>query len=449
MLLNKILNSRFFSFTESREIKLLVLIGIVSRIVLFGFYLHVTKVPDSFAFMELTERLLDFNLNNYQGERSLGYPIFLFFAFGSWRLALIYQFIIGILTPIFWYKTLLKLNFSISFSFRFTLFLLSFLCYFFYETTILVEPLLLFLISILFYHLTDNYLSKRNLKFEIYMGFLLGYLVLIKPFFAFLPFLIYGFAVLKNFKFKKLINQKIIILIFPLFAYFGWSYVNKLNTGYFVSTTFYGLNISQNCVYFAEKGPKEYEWIAKPYVKHREIALKENKDVAMSIWYALAAGEFDHKKLSFADLSNEFGKFGKETIKNNQKDYWKQVVYRSWLDFWRPYDIKTTYIDYKFPIVEFILSAIWSFQMILIYIFKCSFLLLTPFYFIKFLRDKKIEIELLIVSTVFATSVLQGIITYGTNAKYAYPFEYLMIIVLLLFVKKYVRFSKRLNKILQ
>lgn len=447
-MLNNLLNSRLFSFTKSKEIKLLVLICSIFRILFFAFYLHVTKVPDSFAFMDLTERLLDFNLVDYQGERSLGYPIFLFFAFGSWKLAVVYQFLVGIITAVFWYKTLLKLDFSSRFSFWFTLFLQSFLCYFFYETTILVEPLLLLFISVLFYELANNYLAKQKLKLDIYMGFLLAYLVLIKPFFAFLPFMIYGFFVLKNFEIKKIIGQKLIIILFPLFAYFGWSYVNKLNTGYFVSTTYYGLNISQNCVYFAEKGPKEYDWIAKPYKKHREIAIKENKDVAMTIWYAIASGEFEYKDLSFADLSNELGKYGKATIKNNQKDYWEQVITRSWFDFWKPYDIKT-YIEYKIPAIEYIFSAIWNFQMILIYIFKFGFLFLTPFYLIKFLKDRKIGIELLIVTSVFATSVLQGVVTYGTNAKYAYPFEYLMIIVILLFIKNHVRFSKRLNKILQ
>lgn len=447
-MLDKLLHSKLFWFTKNRDIKLLILITGFFRFILFLFFLHVTKVPDSFAFMELTERLLDFNLVNYQGERSLGYPIFLFLAFGSWRLALVYQFIIGVLTAVIWYKTLIKLEFSKRFSFWFTLFLQSFLCYFFYETTILVEPLLLFLVSIVFYHLSDGYFSKDGIKFQIYFGFILGYLVLIKPFFAFFPFLLYGFSVLKDFDIKKIINQKIIILIFPLIAYFGWSYVNKLNTGYFVSTTYYGLNISQNCVYFAEKGPKEYKWISEPYVKHREIALKENKDVAMTIWYAWASGEFDHMNLSFIDLSNEFGKYGKETIKNNQKEYWEQVIYRSWFDFWRPYDIKV-YIDYQYPMLEFLLTAVWKFQMVLIFIFKLSFLALVPFYLIKFLRDRKIGIEILIVSTVLATSILQGVVTYGTNAKYAYPFEYLMIIVILLFIKNHVRLSKRLNTFLQ
>ena len=436
------------SFLSDKNCKRLLIIGFSFRAILFLIYLHVTKVPDSFKFMELTDLLLDFNLKNYTGERSLGYPLFMFFAFGSWKLTLIYQFIFGILTSVLWYKTLLNFQFTSKASFRITLFLHRFLYLFFYAATMLVESLTLFLISIVFYLLSADYLVKKSFKLELFMGFVLGCLVLVKPFFAFLPFLIYGFTVLKNFTFKKIINPKIILLIFPLIAYFGWSYVNKINTGYFVSTTYYGLNISQNCVYFAEKGPKEYDWIAKPYVKHREIALKENKDVAMSIWYAYGAGEFDHKKLSFADLSNELGKYGKETIKNNPKDYWEQVITRSWFDFWKIYDMKE-FVIFPNPFVEAVVSAIWTLQLIILTIFKVMFLLLVPFYMIRFFRDRIISMELLIVITVLATSVLQAVVTYGTNSRYCFPFEYLMIILVLLFLRDRFQNSKRLNTFLR
>lgn len=440
--------SKLSSIFKDKNIKLLIIIGILFRTLLFLLYLHVTKVPDSFKFMELTELLLDFNLKNYGGERSLGYPLFMFFAFGSWKLAVLYQLFLGVLTSLFWYKTLLRLQFTPKTSFLLTLFLQSFLYIFFYEVTILVESLTLLLIAIVFYLLSADYLSKKNLKLELFMGFVLGYLVLVKPFFAFLPFLIYGFSVIKNFGYKKIINEKIVILIFPIIAYFGWSYVNKVNTGYFVSTTYYGLNISQNCVYFAENGPKEYDWIAKPYAKHREIAIAENKDVAMSIWYAYGAGEFDHKKLSFADLSNELGKYGKETIKNNPKEYWKQVITRSWLDFWKVYDMGE-FVEYKIPFVDAVLSKIWAFQLIVLTIFKIVFLLLIPFYFFKFLKDKKMRFEFLVATSVFATSVLQAVVTFGTNSRYCFPFEYLMIIVVLLFLRDCFKTSKRLNTFLQ
>jgi len=447
-MLDKFLKSKLFWFTESREIKLLVLIGMTYRILMFSVYLHSNIFPDSYGFITLGDWMLNLDLYGYNGERSPGYPVLYFLTFGSTRMTVILQFGIGVITSIYWYKTLLNLKFTAKNGFWIALFLQSFLTVFLYESSFLIETLALFLISVITYILSDNYLQKKSLRLDMLMSFLLGYLVLTKPFFAFIPFIIYGFTVLNNFKFSNICSQKIIILIFPLVAYFGWSYVNKVNTGYFVSTTFYGLNIAQNCVYFAEKGPKEYQWINDSYVKHRELSIKQDQDVAMTIWRSYASGDFDHKCLNFAQLSNELGKYGKATIAENPKDYFEQVFTRSWFDFWFVFG-KKEFTPFRVTFIDKIMDGIWFVQNILLIIFKFSFLALTPFYIFKFLRDQKVTMEIIIVTIVFATSLLQGLVTYGTNSKYAFPFEFLMIILVLLFVKNYVHLSKRLNTFLQ
>ena len=95
------------------------------------------------------------------------------------------------------------------------------------------------------------------------------------------------------------------------------------------------------------------------------------------------------------------------------------------------------------------MNGIWLVQNAILLVFKFTFLLLVPFYVLKFLLNRKVTIELIIITVVFGASVLQGLVTYGTNSKYAFPFEFLIIILVLLFLKKYVRFSNRLNTFLQ
>lgn len=447
-MINKLLNSKIFSFTNSREIKLLVLIGFLYRVLMFAFYLHSNIFPDSCGFITLGDWMLKLNLNGYNGERSPGYPLLYFITFGSTRMTVILQFGIGIITSVFWYKLLLNLKFNFNNSFWIALFLESFLTVFLYESSFLIETLALLLISIIFYILSDNYFEKKSLKLEFTLSFLMGYLVLVKPFFAFIPFVIYGFVILKDFKVSNFISQKIVILIVPLLAYFGWSYVNKVNTGYFVSTTFYGLNIAQNCVYFAEKGPKEYQWISDSYVKYREISIQKKQDVSMTIWRSYGSGDFDDKCLNFAQLSNELGKYGKATIAKNPKDYFEQVVTRSWFDFWLVFG-KKEFTPFRITAVDKIMDVIWFVQNCILLAFKFTFLGLIPFYIFKYLKQRKVTIELVIVVVIFTTSLLQGLVTYGTNSKYSFPFEFLMIILVLLFIKNHVRFSNRLNKILQ
>lgn len=293
--------------------------------------------------------------------------------------------------------------------------------------------------------LANGFIDKKNLKVDVVMGILFGYLVLIKPFYVFLPFLIYGFSILKNFNFKKIINQKIILLIFPLLTYFGWSYVNKINTGHFVSTSFFGLNLAQNCVYFAENTTPEFQWIGTIYAKYRIKNSTENdtikkeinkNDLAMTIWDAreeLAA----QKNNNFPDLSTKLGKYAVATIKKNPIQYAKQVIFYSWFDFWKT-SIYWNYSSFLLPFTNKICLGFWYIQNVLLLFLKFSFILLCPFYIIVFFKTRKISFEFITVIVILTTSILQALATYGTNSRFSYPFEFLMIIIVLSFIRKYI-----------
>lgn len=432
------------SFFKEKEVKRLILIGFFTRLLLALFYLKVTKVPDSWSFMTLSEHLLNFNLNGYNGERSPGYPLLIVFGFGTMKLTVVYQFVLGVLTTLFWYDTLLAFKFSKKHSFWISIFISSFLYHFFYETSILAETVTLFFISILFWMLSKNKLESTNGMVLMGISLFFGYLVLIKPFFVFLPFLIYGLYVLKSISWKNIVNKKIIFLFFPVLAYLGWSYINKVNTNHFVSTTYLGLNTAQNCVYFAEKAPNEFEWISKPYVKYREKAIRENKEVAMSIWYAYNDSVFSKYNLPFPDFSNELGKYAKSTIQNNKIDYFHQVVERSFVDFWKVYDIKK-HVVFQNKVTDLIINFSWNIQKGIIQLFKILFIAIGLYYVFQSFVLRILTKETIIILLIFTTSILQAIVTYGTNAKYAYPFEFMMIIIVFLFFKDRVFLKKVSN----
>lgn len=444
-MIDSILDCKLFSYIKSREIRILLFFGLLFRLVLSILYFNVTLYPDSGDYINLSKYLLDFNLNGYNGNRSPGYPFLLFLAFGSQKIVILYQFALGIITSILWYKILLKLQFRTKLSLYIALFLESFLHVYFYETAILVESFTLFFISLIFLQLANGFLDKKDWKVDVLMGFLLGSLVLIKPFYVFLPFMIYGFCILKNFNFKRIINQKIILLVFPLFTYFGWSYVNKINTSHFVSTSFFGLNLAQNCVYFAENTTPEYQWIGTIYAKYRIKNIKENDTIkndikkhnlAMTIWDA--QDELVAKKNNnFSDLSNDLSQYAIATIKNNPIQYAKQVICYSWFDFWKT-SIYWNYTKFSVPFSNKVCLGFWYIQNIVLLFFKFSFLLLCPIYIIEFFKTRKISFEFITVIIILTTSILQALVTYGSNSRFSYPFEFLMIIIVLSFVRKYV-----------
>ena len=433
----------------SKNLKLLIAIEVLFRLILFFvFYSTVTIYPDSEGYLNLAKRLSNFDLTDYYGLRSPGYPILISIVNSNLYAVVFIQFCLGIITSVFQYKTLVQLNFSKRNSLIIALFISSFLNVFFFETCVLVETLVLFLMSAFVYLLSKTPFQIQSLKFDFLMSFVLGYLVLIKSFYIFIPFLLIVWLLLNQSNFKSVFRKGIVILIFPTIAFLSWSYVNKINVGQFSSSGISGLYLAQNCVYFAEDAPKEFDWISKPYVAYREKSIQENRDVAMTIWYAYEGGAYDMYHLNLPQFSAELGKFAKATIKENPLYYLKQVITKSWFDFWKP-TINWNYEAFNFKYANKLFLGVWYLQSILIVLIKVGFIFVFGFQLIQFLKNRKLFFEFLLSSIVFSASVLQALATYGTNNRFSFPFEFIMIITFLMFLKANVKLPNKLNTWLQ
>mgnify|MGYP006198429673 CR=1 FL=1 len=223
------------------------------------------------------------------------------------------------------------------------------------------------------YLLSKTSFQNQSLKFDFLMSLILGYLVLIKSFYIFIPFILLIWLLLKQPDFKTIFRKGIVLLLFPVLAFLSWSYVNKVNIGQFSSSGISGLYLAQNCVYFAEDAPKEFDWISKPYVAYREKSIGENRDVAMAIWYAYEDGAYDKYNLTLPEFSVELGKFAKTAIKENPFAYLKQVITKSWFDFWKP-TINWNYEGFNFKYINKLLFGIWHLQSVLMVLIKVGFI---------------------------------------------------------------------------
>ncbi|MQP24952.1 hypothetical protein GFJ94_07735 [Flavobacterium sp. LMO8] len=433
----------------SKNLKILISIEASFRFILFFvFYTSVTIFPDSEGYLDLTQRLSKFDLSNYNGLRSPGYPLLISFVNSNLYAVIFMQFGLGIITSVFQYKTLVHFDFSKKNSLMIALFISCFLNVFFFETCILVETFVLFFMSALIYLLSKKSFQDQNLKHDFLIGFILGYLALIKSFYIFIPFLLLFWLVLNRLNFNTILRKGLVILLFPMLSFLGWSYVNKINIGQFSSSGISGLYLAQNCVYFAEGAPKEFDWISKPYVAYREKSIRENRDVAMAIWYAYEDGAYDKYNLSLPQFSVELGKFAKATIKENPIAYFKQIITKSWFDFWKP-TINWRYEGFNFKYINKLLFGIWHLQSVLIVLIKVGFIFVFCFQLVQFVKNRKLVLEFLLSSIVFSASILQGLVTYGTNNRFSYPFEFIMIISVLLFLKSNVKLPNKLNIWLQ
>lgn len=423
---------------KDNPVRFLIISGITVRLFIFLIYQRITIFPDSSGYIELSERLLSFNLEHYEGQRSPGYPALIFLSAGNLWITVFMQMFLGVAASLYIYKTLLHLGFVNQKAVIITLACTTLMHVLFFETAILTESFTLFFISIAVYLIIKYFIYQHNFRKDILLSIILGILVIAKPFYIYIPFVIYGLNIMHKFTFRKIFSRKLVVFVLPLVSFLGWSAVNLHNTGYFTSTTFYGFNMAQNCVSFAEDVPDEYGPIRDIYVKHRDIAIRENKDVAMSIWYA-----YDELKsvtqLPFPKLSHELSLYAKEAISGNPGGYAKQVMV-SWLAFWNT-AIHWNYYNFALPHSNKFMAVIWLMQKMILLAAKFIFVLLMPYYIYLWFRNKKITPVLIIVCIMLATSLLQAVATYGNNSRFSFPFEYMMVAVVLYTFRKPLRLA--------
>jgi hypothetical protein len=420
-------------YALNKPIAAIIAFSIAIRLLLLAFYCHVTIFPDSEGYADLAALMLKGSIAGYEGYRSPGYPALLALLGNCLPLVVALQMALGVITAVYTYKIMRLLSFGTPVSFYMALVLNSLVHVLFYETNILTESVTLFFTLLCFYH-TFKLLFTRASTFKqaVLLSFLLGVLAIIKPFYIFMPFLIYGLYTLKNFSLKTIINTKLVVVVFPLAAFLGWSYVNKVNTGYFVSSTYYGINIAQNCVWFAEDVPPQYKQIGDIYARHRDIVVAEHKDVAMTIWFAMPELQ-QATGLSQVDLSHELAGYSKSAINQNPGAYAKQAAV-SFIDFWGTV-IYWNYDSFNFPYANKAFLLLWFIESFTLLALKIIFAALMPWHVYLFFKNRVFTPALVIVIVVLAAALLQALATYGTNNRFSYPFEFLMVITLLLTFK--------------
>lgn len=409
------------SYFSRHSIVLILLVAIVLRAIISILYGHETLYPDSEGYFDLAKRLINFDLAGYTGERSPGYPLLLALADLSNPAIVTIQFFIGIINLCVIYQICILLGISKRHSEILTLAISLYIPAIFFEYAILSETMTLLFVSLLFYLVLKILKSNRGQIDYLLLALTCGILILIKPFYIFIAPLL----ALLIYITKKTAILSSSILLFPSIIFLGWSTVNYVNTGYFTSTTFYGFNLAQNCVHFAEKTSEEYKDIGDTYAEYREVNDTTDLEVAMTIWQAYPELQA-RTELSFPDLSKKLFDYSIVTIKMNMADYAKQV-FISWRDFWKT-SLYWEYDNFAINGSNVALKYICYAERILMQLIKIAFILLIPVCIIRSIRQRKVSFQLVAITIIASASVLQAMMTYGTNSRFSFPFEMIMVI---------------------
>jgi hypothetical protein len=93
-------------------------------------------------------------------------------------------------------------------------------------------------------------------------------------------------------------------------------------------------------------------------------------------------------------------------------------------------------MNFKDNAFNSVVSVINAIQMVILFILKYVFLFLSFYYTFLFIKNKKVTNVMILLAFIHAAAILQALVVYGTNAKYAFPYEFFMLVVVLLFLKE-------------
>ncbi|WP_152973336.1 hypothetical protein [Lacinutrix mariniflava] len=438
---------------NNHPLRVLLTFAVFVRVCIALFYNSISIFPDSQDYINLGELITRLQLENYPGNRTPGYSTLIALANNSLIITVIFQILLGFLNIYLLFDFSKRRTKSIATAFWITFFTTSFIHYIFFEFAILTESLTISLVLLIFWFIERFKLfnSAVSIKYYFILSILLSIIYLIKPLFIYFTLAFALFYFVKNYKQKltKIVLKSSAVILLPFLIYFSWNSFNKKNIGYFTNTFYFGINLSQTATSFFEKAPDEDALIRDILVRKRDSLITfAPRKIPMSVWFAY--DELKEKSgLTPQNLSAELGRISKNLFKKHPDLYAKQVLKSSYLFFTKSGALKWNYQSFKNKYFKYGLVIIWEyFQIYLLALFNILFILFAIKKLFQFFKSKiKIyDFNLFVVCIVLSGALAQGLVVYGSNSRFAFPFlpliVYFVIINVLDLKSKYFSIKK-------
>jgi hypothetical protein len=299
----------------------------------------------------------------------------------------------------------------------------------FFEAMILSETQAAFLLILSLYLLVVAF-DRRKIALYVAAGVGVGTAALTRPVFLFLAPLILIFLFLK----LKINNESLAditrylggFLIPVIVLVGGWSLFNKVKVDYFGITTLAGYYLTDHSGAFIQNAPPEYAVIRDIYIAYRE---KTSSHIG-EIWYVVPEMQ-KATGLSFSELSRVLTKMSIQLFIKYPGAY-LIGVFRGWNDYWMPAFGYADYGSIRSIFLRKSVTYLSIIEMSLFFYLSSIFLLIAVWTMVKAIFNPRIlDFNLLFVLIVFLASVLQSLLEYGENPRYALPFYPLLLFVVI------------------
>jgi 4-amino-4-deoxy-L-arabinose transferase-like glycosyltransferase len=295
-----------------------------------------------------------------------------------------------------------------------------------FEATIITET-----VSTLFFLITLGLAAsirvggRRQALLSALLGLAVGILVLTRPNFIYLVplYIVYVWWQSRGAGFLARSGIVVSHLLPSLGLILGWSAVNWRATGYFAPTTMTGYYLMNHTGNFIEYAPEKYATVRDIYLAHRGEQIAKEGSQSMTIWrsyYDLR----DATGLSEANLSKVLAEMSVVLIVQHP-DLYLESVAPAWTVFWKVSNFWK--LDkFRYPAIGPVLDKLWTVERLAVAFANILFLLLGLWWVALWVRRRLLpdQVHLLLIwVVVLGGSVFQALLERGDNARYAVPYE--------------------------
>jgi 4-amino-4-deoxy-L-arabinose transferase-like glycosyltransferase len=415
----------------SRDTHLLVAVAavcLIPRIVLWFAYEPIVA-RDTRRYFELAHMLSGWDFSDFVGGRTPGFPLLLLLGGLDHRVIWLLQSLLGVATATLLFALTLRQTRSR------TAALIAGLCcglsinLIFFEATLLTEALATFLL-VLAVFLYARIVTEPDVGTLSYvaLGTVVALAGLTRPLFLFaIP--LYLLILLLPRRRPQRVRLALSFLFPVIILVFGWCAVVWRATGSFKPTTLLGYNLTQHSGGFFELVPDDDARLRDIYLRHRAARVAKIGSHTHTIWSARPE-MLKTTGLGPGELSDELTRISIALFVAHPRLYLESVR-RAWLRFW---DSKLMLRDefFHYPQSLPALLSAWRTQKTLLQNLKKMLLPGLVWYLVCAVagrRRRAAEVPLFVLALIGSASLVQALVELGENARYAIPFQPLIIFV--------------------
>lgn len=413
-----------------RFLSRLVTVGLIVR-ALLGFVYQPVVAPDTHGYVRLAQQIYTWDYTGYDGRRTPVYPLFLLAGALNEKAVWCLQALLGVAISVLLYLIAFEDKRQSGWALLVGLSHMVALNQLFYEPVLVTETLATFFVVASIFLFTRSLAGGGARVFNFFApGVITALAALTRPLLLILA-PVYFVALLLTLPPGRGRRAPSLAFAVPVLLAVGtWSLVNYVSLGYFGPTTLTGYNLTQHSGAFIELAPDEYGEIRDLYLKYREPRRRATGSHSMTIWDASREMQ-EQTGLSYAELSKRLTKLSLTLFLHYPGHYLKSVATAA-VDFWRV--MNPWQLDALNPWTAAVLQLIWKIERIILILFNGGFLLVAAQRVVRAWRRRDVRapsLESVMIAIVVSGCIAQALTEYGENARYAIPFQPLVVYVVL------------------